>query len=85
MLYNKCWSKELEEQYGDKDRAKALPSFKEFEDKALNVLNDQPIKKIIFDMRFNGGGKFIARCGLYRKIGKILKGEPQSKDICSFR
>jgi hypothetical protein len=56
IQYNKCWSREVEKKYGTKETAKEMPSFKEFEKDILKRLNETAVKKIIFDVRFNGGG-----------------------------
>lgn len=79
VLYNKCWSKELEEQYGDKKRAKTLPSFQEFENKAFNILKNQPVNKIIFDMRFNSGGNSAQGTAFIEKLAKYLEVNPGVK------
>lgn len=79
ILYNKCFSKELEEQYGDKEKAKALPSFKAFEDSVFNKLKSKPIHKIIFDMRFNGGGNSAQGTAFIEKLAKYLEANPNIK------
>lgn len=56
VQYNQCWSRELEAAHGNADRAAQLPSFKEFEEKIFKTLAEQPVKKLVIDMRFNGGG-----------------------------
>ncbi|MEO0338822.1 MAG: hypothetical protein AAF242_06385 [Bacteroidota bacterium] len=56
IQYNSCWSKELEERFGDAEDAKSLPSFNAFKAEVFEVLENQPVEKVIFDMRFNGGG-----------------------------
>jgi hypothetical protein len=80
IQYNNCWSRELELQYGKAEKAKGLPSFNEFESKVFNVLQSKPIKKVVFDLRFNDGGasyqgtQFIERLSRFREInqkGKI--------------
>jgi hypothetical protein len=38
ILYNKCLSKEVALEYGNKEMAENMPSFKEFEEKALKTL-----------------------------------------------
>ena len=56
VQYNKCWSRELEEQFGDKNKAKNLSSFTEFEQVVFKTFKERPIKKLIVDLRFNSGG-----------------------------
>lgn len=79
ILYNKCWGKESELLYGDKDRAASLPSFNEFGDKAFDVLNGNPIDKIIFDMRFNGGGNSAPGSDFIKRLAEYLNKHPDVK------
>lgn len=79
LQYNKCWSKESELEHGDKERAKGMPLFKDFEDKAFHVLNNQLVDKIIFDMRFNGGGNSAPGTAFIEKLAKYLKTHPSVK------
>lgn len=71
LQYNQCMSREVAMEYGNKEQAAALPSFKEFTEKALEVLNSKPVSKIIFDLRYNGGGssaqgtKFIEQLSVF--------------------
>lgn len=54
LQYNTCYSSELAQKYGRK--RDDLPSFVEFETKVFDVIQNKPINRLIFDMRFNGGG-----------------------------
>ena len=56
IQYNSCWSKELEEKFGDSKDAEELPSFNAFKNEIFETINKQPVKKVLFDLRFNGGG-----------------------------
>jgi hypothetical protein len=56
LQYNKCWSKEYPPKYGDPKKAKDFPSFEKFEKDVFQTIKNKPVKKLIFDMRFNGGG-----------------------------
>ncbi len=56
IQYNKCWSREVEKEYGTGASALFMPSFKEFEKKVFQTIKKQNINKLVFDMRFNGGG-----------------------------
>jgi len=56
LQYNICRSKEMEQRFGDRKKAKDLPSFIEFEKNVFNTIRNKPIKKFIVDLRFNGGG-----------------------------
>jgi len=70
IQYNRCWSREVEEKYGSGASALFMPSFKEFEKEVSQVLKKKQINKLVFDMRFNGGGNSEQGS---RFIGKILK------------
>jgi hypothetical protein len=73
LQYNKCWSKELEEQHDDK--VANLPSFKEFENNVFTTLinKNKPVEKLIFDMRFNGGGNSNQGTEFITKLAKFTK------------
>lgn len=79
LLYNKCWSKEIESEYGNKDRAEAMPSFKTFEEKVFNVLKNESVDKIIFDMRYNGGGNSLQGTAFVEKLAAFLETNPHIK------
>lgn len=79
LLYNKCWSKELELQYGNKENAEKMPSFKEFEDKAFHILENKLVEKVIFDLRYNGGGNSQQGTLFIEKLAKLLENNPETK------
>lgn len=79
MQYNTCWSRELEAQYRDKEKAQQLPSFKEFEERALSVLNKEQVDKIIFDIRLNGGGNSMQGTAFINKLAVFLNANPTVK------
>lgn len=79
LQYNKCWSQELEMQYGNKQKAVKLPSFKEFEYKVFETLKGEPVEKIIFDLRFNGGGNSRQGTDFITKLSEYLKIHPNVK------
>ncbi|MDL2222504.1 hypothetical protein LJB98_00215 [Bacteroidales bacterium OttesenSCG-928-M11] len=79
ILYNKCFSKEIALEYGNKELAETLPSFKEFEEKILNTLASEPVTKIIFDMRFNGGGNSAQGTRFIEKLAEFLESNPTIK------
>ena len=56
IQYNRCWSREVEEDYGSGATALFMPSFKEFEKRVFQVLRKKEVDKLIFDLRFNSGG-----------------------------
>ena len=79
MLYNKCLSKEVALEYGNKEMADKLPLFKEFEEKVFNTLANKPVEKIIFDMRYNGGGNSAQGTAFIEKLAKFLEANPTIK------
>jgi hypothetical protein len=56
IQYNRCWSREVEEDYGSGATALFMPSFKEFDKHVFQVLKKKVVDKLIFDLRFNSGG-----------------------------
>jgi hypothetical protein len=79
LQYNKCWSKELELQYGNDTSAEKLPSFKAFENKVFQTLKTMSADKIVFDLRFNEGGNSAQGTALIEKIAKYLENNPNKK------
>ena len=79
ILYNKCLSKEIALDYEDTEMADNLPSFKEFEEKAFNTLANESVEKIIFDMRYNGGGSSLQGTIFIEKLAKFLEINPTVK------
>lgn len=79
IQYNKCLSKEAEQKYGNPKKAKKLPSFVEFENKVFATIKENKINKLIFDMRFNGGGsspqgtEFIKKLSEYENVNQKEK------------
>jgi hypothetical protein len=79
IQYNKCWSRELENQYGNPQNAATLPSFKELEESVFNILKTQPVKKLIFDVRYNSGGNSVQGTEFAEKYAGYLKTHPGVK------
>jgi len=79
MLYNRCLSKEVALEYGNQQMAESLPSFKEFEEKAFNILSNESVEKIIFDMRYNGGGNSSQGTAFIEKLAQFLEANPTIK------
>ena len=77
MLYNKCHSRELAAERGDAEAAQKLPSFEAFTRKAFETLNDKPVDKLIFDMRYNGGGNSSQGTEFVERLAQALKQHPQ--------
>ena len=71
VQYNSCTGREVEKRYGDKERAKKMPSFRKFEKKVIRNLRKHPEAKLVFDMRFNGGGSSRQGTQLIRKISGL--------------
>lgn len=76
MLYNSCWSRELEEQMRGPENAAAMPSFKEFTQRAMTTLAANRVEKIIFDMRNNGGGSSAQGTRFVEQLASWLREHP---------
>jgi len=75
IQYNKCWSREVEEEYGSGASALFMPSFKDFEKEVFQILKRQQVDKIIFDLRFNNGGHPQQGKDFIEKLHKVrIKG-----------
>ncbi len=74
IRYNRCTSREVERKYGNKQRAKRLPSFQKFEQEIVSILEQQPVKKLVFDVSNNPGGSSEQGTELAKKISEIYKG-----------
>jgi len=72
IQYNRCWSREAEEDYGSGASALFMPSFKEFEKQVYPALKKKEIGKLVFDIRFNKGGYAAQGTEFIRKICKSL-------------
>lgn len=73
VQYNVCSGKEVLLRKGQKQRAENSPSFNDFEDTIFKTIKTKPIKKFIFDMRFNGGGSSLQGTAFIEKLSKIEK------------
>ncbi len=72
IQYNRCWSREAEEDFGSGASALFMPSFKEFEKQVIQVLKKEAIDKLVFDLRFNMGGHADQGTEFIRKIKRSL-------------
>lgn len=77
LQYNQCYGREIAMEYGNKEQAAALPSFKEFTKKALEVLKNKPVSKIIFDLRYNAGGSSAQGTKFIEQLSIFLDEHPQ--------
>ncbi len=68
VQYNKCWSRELEAQYGNPKVAGQLPSFQEFADRVLETIRKGKMRKVVFDLRYNSGGSSAQFTALVEKL-----------------
>ena len=73
VQYNRCWSRELEQRYGSKERTEKLPSFEEFAAQVIEKISSDPVEKLVVDLRFNGGGSSPQGSALARKIGTLSR------------
>lgn len=71
VQYNRCWSKELEEQHGLKARAEKMPSFEAFSSQILAEMKKAEVRKFVFDIRFNPGGSSPQGTELARKVSEV--------------
>ena len=78
VQYNRCWNRELEEKYGSRERAAQMPSFTEFSRRIESTLKEKDVKKLVFDLRYNGGGNSAPFTSLVKKLAEQLK---DRKDI----
>ena len=79
LQYNRCWSKELEVQYRNGQNADGMPSFMEFENKVFETMKTEPIEKLVFDLRFNGGGNSLQGTKFIEKLAGYSKENPDIK------
>jgi hypothetical protein len=75
IQYNRCWSREVEEEQGSGASALFMPSFKEFEKEVFRILKKKKIDKLVFDLRFNRGGYAPQGTEFIKKICKTLPRE----------
>jgi C-terminal processing protease CtpA/Prc len=75
IQYNKCWSREAEEEFGSGASALFMPSFREFEKLVFQTLRKQEVDKLVFDLRFNNGGSSIQGTRFIERVRKTRFGE----------
>lgn len=72
IQYNICYSKEVPP-YNFKGDKNTLPSFIEFGNKVIETINEKPIKKVIVDLRYNGGGSSPQGTEFVKKLSGVTK------------
>lgn len=68
VLYNSCVSKEEPSIYKGKPEETTLPSFLEFQNEIKKMLNENPVEKLIFDIRLNSGGSYNQGNNFIREV-----------------
>ena len=68
VLYNSCVSKEEPSIYKGKPEEITLPSFLEFQNEIKKMLNENPVEKLIFDIRLNSGGSYNQGNNFIREV-----------------
>ena len=69
IMYNKCWSRELQRAYGDKSEdLTSYPSFVEFSNKVFLMADQYPVRKLVMDLRYNSGGSSPQGTVLIKKM-----------------
>ncbi len=73
IQYNICFSRELPPPNINKVDINQLPSFSEFAERVNKIINEKPIKKLIIDLRYNGGGNSYQGTKFVEFLSKIEK------------
>ncbi|MEM1120687.1 MAG: hypothetical protein AAGJ18_09575 [Bacteroidota bacterium] len=71
VQYNSCWGRELEKRFGDAEAAKNMPAFADFKKEIFANLTTYPVKKLLFDLRFNGGGSSPQGTELIKELSEL--------------
>ncbi len=72
IQYNKCWSREYPPS-GFKGDIQKLPSFSDFHKAIVDSIKQNDFDKVIFDIRFNGGGNSYQGTKLIEELSAIDK------------
>lgn len=72
IQYNQCASREFPPQ-GYTGKPEDLPSFTEFKKKILENISTKDFVKVVFDLRFNGGGNSLPGTQLITELATISK------------
>lgn len=72
IQYNQCWSREYPP-YGFKGNIQELPSFSDFHKAIVDSIKKNDFNKVVFDIRFNGGGNSEQGTELIKDLSNIDK------------
>lgn len=70
IQYNKCWSREVEEEFGSGASALFMPPFQEFEKQVFQTIRRTEIDKLVLDLRFNNGGNAAQGTEFIKKLSR---------------
>jgi hypothetical protein len=80
VQYNRCDSKELAIEFSQpQDIIDKKPSIEEFKKKVYKTISEKPIKKFVFDMRYNGGGSSPQGTEFIEDLSKLNKINQEGK------
>ena len=69
VQYNKCFSRE--HPFPNMKNADRLPSFKAFENRVLQTIQQNEVEKLVFDLRLNGGGNSTQGTHLIQQLAAL--------------
>ncbi|MFC0877622.1 S41 family peptidase [Saccharicrinis sp. FJH2] len=78
IQYNQCWSREHVPS-GFRGNVQDLPSFAEFQNQIIDTIKANNFNKIIFDIRFNGGGNSDQGTQLIKELSTLKKANKKGK------
>ncbi|WP_321288948.1 S41 family peptidase [uncultured Sunxiuqinia sp.] len=78
IQYNKCWSREYPPS-GFKGDSQKLPSFSKFHKAIVDSIKKNDFNKVVFDIRFNGGGNSYQGTKLVEELSTIDKIKSKGK------
>ncbi|MCE4565171.1 hypothetical protein INQ51_12705 [Maribellus sp. CM-23] len=78
IQYNKCWSREYPPS-GFKGDIQKLPSFSAFHRAIVDSIQQNDFDKVVFDIRFNGGGNSYQGTKLIEELSTIDKIKSEGK------
>ncbi|MFB6341184.1 S41 family peptidase [Saccharicrinis sp. FJH62] len=78
IQYKQCWSREHVPS-GFRGNVQDLPSFTEFQNRIIDTIKANNFDKIIFDIRFNGGGNSDQGTQLIKELSTLKKANKKGK------